>query len=196
MEAVERRVIVTDTIVLQCPQNKIRSFGRLPMRGAANAQFLIKAAETLEQPATMEGDPFGLSDPDGPAGNVVCARREASIDCATRFVREPPADELGPTRIQYLKTPAQEPRRVPAVIVRKDNDVSARPTPTVVPSGTDAGPSTRRDPANVEFGLIAFQYRYDPVVAVLVNDEDLEILELLTEKAVHKSCQFLSAVHS
>ena len=57
-------------------------------------------------------------------------------------------------------------------------------------------PSRRRDPTNFELGLIAFQDRYDPVVAVLVNDEDLEILEFLTEQAVHESCQFLSAVHS
>ena len=88
VEAVERRIIITYTPSLECSQDKIWSFGCLPMETAANAQFLIKAAQALEQLATMEDGPFGLSNPDGPTSDELCARREASVDTAPALVRE------------------------------------------------------------------------------------------------------------
>src|SRR5579862_1148402 len=180
METVKRGVIVTGIPGVQSLQYKIWTLSRLPRRMAAYANSFIKASQALKQLATIEGRGFGLVYPHRVATNVPCARRKASIDAAPSLVSDTAANKSATCAVQQLHALAQKPSRIPAIIIRKNDDFSLRLMPAVVSSGTNAASGRRRHSSNFEFMLIAFQNGYDSIVAILVCKDDFEIRKLLS----------------
>src|SRR5713226_2502035 len=122
----------------QGTQNDVLGFTGLPRRSRADADGLVKSVDSKQGGFLEQYHPFY---PRGPNIGAVDALRDlgiSAIDVLSGLVRGPASQNVGLRRRHEFDAARQKPWGIPAVVVRKDNQLTFAGSPSRVAPATYA----------------------------------------------------------